>query len=59
MLLDNPSEELRLYQATVMLLSGQPRGGVDVLFFHNRSFFFQKKKSKIFVNYYYFYNNNL
>ena len=38
MLLDNPSEELRLYQATVMLLSGQPRGGVDVLFFHNRSF---------------------
>ncbi|MDP3733416.1 MAG: hypothetical protein Q8Q91_02630, partial [Candidatus Daviesbacteria bacterium] len=38
MLLDNPSEQLRLYQATVMLLSGQPKGEVDVLFFHNRSF---------------------
>lgn len=38
MLLENPSEQLRLYQATVMLLSGQPQKPVDVLFFHNRSF---------------------
>ena len=31
-------ETIELYQATVMLLSGQPRGEVDVLFLHNRSF---------------------
>lgn len=31
-------EEAKFYQATVMLLSGQPRNPVDVLFFHNRSF---------------------
>lgn len=30
--------DAKLYQATVMLLSGQPQKPVDVLFFHNRSF---------------------
>lgn len=30
--------DAQLYQATVMLLSGEPRQPVDVLFFHNRSF---------------------
>lgn len=38
MLLENPGEQLRLYQATVMVLSGQPQKPVDVLFFHNRSY---------------------
>lgn len=32
------NDALRLYQATVMVLSGQPDKPVDVLFFHNRSF---------------------
>lgn len=38
MLLEDPGEQLRIYQATVMLLSGQPQKPVDVLLFHNRSF---------------------
>lgn len=37
MILDNPGEQLRLYQATVMLLSGQPNRPVDVLFVHSHA----------------------
>lgn len=38
MSVENFGEIAKLYQATVMVLSGRPKEPVDVLFFHNRSF---------------------
>lgn len=37
MVTEDPNDEVRLYQATVMLLSGRADKPVDVLFFHNHA----------------------